>query len=139
MTAKKKLNPIVWILVAIVLGVACALIWGDKMSVIAPVGSIFINLIKMCCIPLVMCSIISAVASMNDMRKLGRVGGKMLMSYIGIGVVVGALGLLLAFATNLGSGVVGQTAEEVTAQPLSLLGVIVNMVPSNVFSAMANF
>ncbi len=42
-----------------------------------------------------------AVANMNDMRKLGRIGGKMLGLYIAFGAVSGILGLILAFMTNL--------------------------------------
>ena len=76
---RNKVNPMAWVFLAIVLGIASALIWGEKMSFLAPAGNIFINLIKMCCVPLVMCSIMKAVANMNDMRKLGRIGGKMLV------------------------------------------------------------
>lgn len=136
---RNKVNPMAWVFLAIVLGIASALIWGEKMSFLAPVGNIFINLIKMCCVPLVMCSIMKAVANMNDMRKLGRIGGKMLGLYIVFGAVSGILGLILAFMTNLGSGIAPSNAEEVEAQSFSVLEVIVNMVPSNVFSAMSNF
>ncbi len=135
----KQVNPMAWVFLAIVLGIASALIWGEKMSFLAPIGNIFINLIKMCCVPLVMCSIMKAVANMNDMRKLGRIGGKMLGLYVAFGAVSGILGLILAFATNLGSGITPSNAEEVEAQSFSVLEVIVNMVPSNVFSAMSNF
>lgn len=136
---RNKVNPMAWVFLAIVLGIASALIWGEKMSFLAPAGNIFINLIKMCCVPLVMCSIMKAVANMNDMRKLGRIGGKMLGLYIVFGAVSGILGLILAFMTNLGSGIAPSNAEEVEAQSFSVLEVIVNMVPSNVFSAMSNF
>lgn len=135
----KKDRSIIWILGAIILGVIFALIFGEKMSVVAPIGNIFISLIKMCCVPLVMCSIALSVAKMDDMRKMGRIGGKMLTFYILTGFLAGVIGISIGFITDLGSGIVSAAAEEVTAESFSFLTVIENMVPSNVFSSMANF
>lgn len=135
----KKDYSIFWILGAIVLGAVFALIFGEKMSVVAPIGNIFIKLIKMCCVPLVMCSITLSVAKMDDMRKMGRIGGKMLAFYILTGFIAGVIGIVIGFVTNLGQGITPAAAEEVTAESFSFLAVLENMVPDNVFSSMANF
>lgn len=73
---KKKLNSTVVLLIALFLGIICGLIFGEKMTFIAPIGDIFLNLIKMIVVPIVMCSIITSVANMGDIKKLGRIGGK---------------------------------------------------------------
>ena len=57
----KKINPTVKILVALVLGLVCAFIFKEKCAILEPIGTIFLNLIKMLVIPLVMCSIITSV------------------------------------------------------------------------------
>ncbi|MDO5349140.1 MAG: dicarboxylate/amino acid:cation symporter [Lachnospiraceae bacterium] len=135
----KKLNSTAQMLIALALGIVCGLAFGEKMAVIAPLGNIFINLIKMLVIPIVMCSIITSTASMSDINKLGRVGSKMMFLYISTTAVAASIGLVLASITKLGQGVALEVADEVAATPLSLLDILYNIVPSNIFSAMANF
>lgn len=136
---KKKLNSTVVLLIALVLGIVFGLVFGEKMSFIAPIGDIFLNLIKMIVIPIVMCSIITSVANMGDIKKLGRIGGKTLALYIGTTVLAACIGLALAGVTHLGEGVAIQAGEEVAVAELSILSVLKNIVPSNIFAAMANF
>ena len=50
---KKKLNSTVVLLIALFLGIICGLIFGEKMTFIAPIGDIFLNLIKMIVVPIV--------------------------------------------------------------------------------------
>lgn len=136
---KKKLNSTVVLLIALFLGIICGLIFGEKMTFIAPIGDIFLNLIKMIVVPIVMCSIITSVANMGDIKKLGRIGGKTLVLYIGTTALAACIGLALAGITHLGEGVTIQAGEEIAVAELSVLGVLKNIVPSNIFAAMANF
>ena len=136
----KKINSTVWMLVAVVLGIICGIIFGERMTVIAPIGNVFLNLIKMIIVPIVMCSIITATASIGDMKKLGRVGGKTLALYVGTSCFAACVGLMLASVSKLGQGVaIIEEAEEVAVASVSVLDILVNIVPSNIFSAMANF
>lgn len=136
---KKKINPFVSTVIAIILALMCALVFGEKMAIIAPIGNMFINLVKMCCVPLMMCSLISTIASMNDMRKLGRIGGKMIFVYIMTCIIAGIIGLVIGFGSNLGAGVVIEEGVEITTDSINILEVIYNVVPDNIFGAMANF
>lgn len=135
----KKLNSTAWMMLALVLGILCGLLFGEKMAVVAPIGTIFLNLIKMIIIPIVMCSIITSTASMGDIKKLGRVGGKTLLLYIGTTALAASIGIVLAYSTRLGEGISLGAGEEVTVASPSLLEMLSNIVPSNIFSAMANF
>jgi len=57
--------------------------WNEfTLNWIQPFGDIFINLLKLIAVPLVLFSIISGVASLGDMRKLGRMGIKTLALYL---------------------------------------------------------
>ena len=72
------------ILIGLVLGIIGGLIAGPTpvpwMKVwIAPIGTIFINLIQMGIVPVVLASIVAGVASIGDGKKLGRVGGKIMV------------------------------------------------------------
>lgn len=136
----KKINSTVKFLIALVLGLICAFVFKEKCAVLEPIGTIFLNLIKMLVIPLVMCSIITSVTGMKDINKLGRVGGRMMVLYVLTTAGAAALGLALAKVTHLGEGVVlaGESGE-VVENTLSIGNLLINMIPSNIFSAMANF
>ena len=73
------MNLSVQIFVSLVLSVVVGLFLGDAATGpvktwIAPVGTMFINLIKMMIVPVVLCSLIVGMTSMGDMKKLGRIG-----------------------------------------------------------------
>ncbi len=62
---------------------------------IAPFGTIFINLLKLIAIPLVLFSVITGIAGLSDIKKLGRVGFKTLSAYLLTTIFAVSLGLLL--------------------------------------------
>ena len=63
-----------WILLAMVAGVVVGIAMGDDASVLAPLGALFIQLIKMLVVPLVAVSIISGAASLGSSRSAGKIG-----------------------------------------------------------------
>lgn len=70
---------------------------------IDPFGIIFIRLLKFIAVPLVLFSIISGIASLQDVSKLGRMGAKTLGIYIGTTVLAVTLGLVIVNLLNPGS------------------------------------
>ncbi len=129
----------------LVLGAVAGVIFGPDAAVIRPIGTAFIRLIKMVVIPLIFASLLIGVASLGDLRKLGRIGGKTFAFYIAYYVTAVALGLFLANAVKPGSNLpesvqaelkesYGQTAD-VQAQRIeerpSLTDVFVNIIPDN--------
>ena len=135
----KKISLTAWMLIALILGIMCGVIFGESITVIAPIGNIFLNLIKMIIIPIVMCSIIASTASIGDIQKLGRVGGKTLLLYIVTTVMAATIGIILAYSTHLGEGIALETGEEVEVASVSVLEMLLNIVPDNIFEAMVNF
>ncbi|MBP3498359.1 MAG: dicarboxylate/amino acid:cation symporter, partial [Alistipes sp.] len=63
-----------WILVAMVAGIAAGVTMGESASVFAPLGTLFIQLIKMLVVPLVAVSIISGAATLGGSRSAGKIG-----------------------------------------------------------------
>lgn len=145
----------------IILGLIAGLIYGIVASIngwarfttdwITPFGVIFINLLKLIAVPLVLGSLITGVASLADVRKLGRIGGKTLVLYIATTAIAIAIGLVLANIFQPGKavppevrdGLMATYSDNVNARmeaaksvgergPLQLL---VDMVPDNIFSA----
>jgi proton glutamate symport protein len=148
----------------IIIGLIAGLIYGIIASLngwakfttdwITPFGVIFINLLKLIAVPLVLGSLITGVASLADVRKLGRIGGKTLAIYIGTTALAIAIGLVLAnilqpgkaVPTEVRDGLMATYSENVSARledaksveergPLQLL---VDMVPDNILSAGAD-
>lgn len=68
----------------------------DLIAFIAPVGDVFMRLIKMVIVPLVFASLLVGVASLGDVRKLGRMGGKTLGLYLMTTAVAVTIGLGVA-------------------------------------------
>ncbi len=62
---------------------------------ISPFGEIFINLLKMIAVPLVLFSIISGIVNLKDVKKLGRIGTKTLLIYLGTTMFAVTVGLLV--------------------------------------------
>ena len=70
---------------------------------ISPFGKIFINLLKMIAVPLVLFSIISGIVNLKDVKKLGRIGTKTLLIYVGTTMFAVTVGLLVVNIWKPGS------------------------------------
>jgi Na+/H+-dicarboxylate symporter len=104
------------------------------------IGQIFINSLKMLVVPLVFVSLICGVAALGDIKKLGRLGGKALLFYIGTTALAITLALSLAVIVAPGQGfdLTSTTAQEFTPKESpSIAQTIINLVPNNPVEAMA--
>src|SRR5690625_3029988 len=95
--------PII-LLFSIFLGSIIGLIFGEKAEIIKPLGDIFINLLFMVVIPLVFFTISSAIASMNSMKRLGKIMGSMMVVFIVTGIIASVFMLIATVMFPPGSG-----------------------------------
>jgi len=147
------------IIIGMVLGVVYGLIanklgWVDFTNAwIKPWGVIFVNLLKLIAVPLVFASLIKGVASLSDISKLSRIGGKTIALYLTSTVIAVTIGLLLVNTVKPGDGFDMKSidvsentqtgankkiedAKEVKQEgPLQF---VVDIVPTNIFSASSN-
>lgn len=141
-TLSQKLwfNLALWqkIVIGMILGIAVGIIFGDDATMLKPIGSLFVNTIKMLIVPLVFCSIIVGITSMQDTSKMGRIGFKAVMFYLLSTAVAITIGLALGNLLQPGAGLalVAQQADTVKAAP-SLADTLVALVPTNPVSALA--
>jgi Na+/H+-dicarboxylate symporter len=102
-------------------------------------GQVFIALLQMLVVPLVFVSLVCGSSSLSDPKMLGRVGGKTIALYLlttGIAVTL-ALGAAAIFQPGIGADPVSAVERQIAeATPFSQ--VIIDMVPKNPVSAMAN-
>ena len=87
-----------------------ALVW------IEPIGVVFIRLITMIVIPLVVASLLVGTASLGDIRKLGRIGGRTVSYYLLTTAVAVTLGLVLANLVQPGSRIDPATRDRLSAE-----------------------
>lgn len=110
---KKKLSIPVKLAIALVLGVVAGLIFKEKASYVAFIGTLFIRLLKMCVYPLVLFSIIAGIANVADIVKLKKIGGQFLLYTFLSSAIAGVLGCLAITISGAGKGLVLQeTVDE---------------------------
>ena len=147
---------IIGLVLGLIFGVlAAANGWGGfTTNWIAPFGIIFINLLKLIAVPLVLSSLITGVASLSDLKKLSRIGGKTITIYIVTTTIAVTIGLVSVNLLKPGDTVpedmkvkLQETYKSAASGKLEAadqikerrpLQPIVDMVPSNFFSSASN-
>ncbi len=134
----------VQVVIAMIIGALVGFMMGESASVFAPLGTIFIHLIKMLVIPLVLVSIISGAASLGNSPSAGKIGiGTFSFFLLTSGAAV-ALALVMGNLFKPGAGV-DFTAHsvtdlmEVTAEQGALptvMDTVIGMIPTNVFESL---
>lgn len=135
---KKKLSIPVKLAIALVLGAIAGLVFKEKASYVAFIGSLFIRLLKMCVYPLVLFSIIAGIANVADIAKLKKIGGQFLLYTFITSAVAGVLGCIAITISGAGTGLVLQATVDSSVQQLNMVDSIVGWVPDNVFASLAN-
>ena len=134
----KKVNLLTQILIAFVIAVILGLAFGESISVLQPLGDLFLRLIKFIIVPLILSSLIIGVASTGDPKELGRIGGKTILYYLvttGIAVVIA---LAFAFIISPGKGLdidATPTEEVEIGETEGVIQTFLNIVPENPFEA----
>ena len=95
-----SLQIAIGLLAGLTLGLAAAATrWPPLLAIasgVEPIGTVWVNLIRMVVLPLVMGAVVAGVAGLGDPRRLGRLGGKAIAFFLGTGLVGIVIGLLLA-------------------------------------------
>ncbi|MBU5636776.1 dicarboxylate/amino acid:cation symporter [Geomonas sp. Red69] len=92
------------VLLAISIGVALGYYLPDTGAAMKPLGDGFIKMIKMIITPVIFCTVVTGIAGMDDMKKVGRVGGKALLYFEVVSTVALGIGLLVINVIQPGVG-----------------------------------
>ncbi len=101
----------VQVLIAVAVGIALGYFFDDQGRALKPLGDGFIKLIKMMIAPIIFCTVVHGVASMGDLKKLGRIGGKTLLYFEVVSTLALAIGLLVVNVLKPGAGFHVNVAE----------------------------
>ena len=140
---KKKINLTMQIIIALILGIIAGLLMQGHQEIangyIKPLGTIFLNLIKTVVVPLVLFSITQGIISLQDIKKVGSIGGKTILFYMCTTAFAVTFGLICANILQVGKGYVldaSHLTEYEGAQMPSLMDTFVNIFPSNIIAPM---
>ena len=147
----KKISLGNWILIGMILGFIVGLILNfwvkdpfikdivliDNVFYIG--GTVFIKLMKMLVVPLVFCSIVVGVASISDIRKIGKIGGTTILIYLLTTALAITIALLIAGIIKPGEGLnmAGLAQANLTASQ-SMADTLINIIPDNPINSLAS-
>jgi aerobic C4-dicarboxylate transport protein len=94
----------VQVLIAIALGILLGHFFPNIAIPMKPLGDGFIAMIKMMIAPVIFCTVVHGIASMSDLKKIGRIGLKTLIYFEVVSTVALALGLLVGELLHPGAG-----------------------------------
>ncbi|MFI2347240.1 cation:dicarboxylate symporter family transporter [Streptomyces sp. NPDC019443] len=122
------------VIIAVVLGIAVGLVAPEFATELKPLGTGFVNLIKMMISPIIFCTIVLGIGSVRKAAKVGAVGGIALGYFMVMSLVALTIGLVVGNILHPGDGLAvtdavkeagqGQVAEEAKDTVEFLLGII---------------
>lgn len=134
------------IILGLILGAVLGLIlhsvapeWFTRLDtyVFGPLGTIFLNLIKMLVVPIVFFSITLGTASLGDPKKLGRIGGKTIGFFLVTTTIAISIAISLAFIIKPGNIDIDTSGAEYEAQEApTIVETFTNIIPTNPIQAM---
>ncbi len=134
----------VQVLIAIVIGVLTGHFYPAFGVTLEPLGTAFIKAIKMLIAPIIFCTVVSGIASMGDLKKVGRVGWKALLYFEVVTTIALFIGLGVAHTFKPGVGFSGtasatekKRADEYQAasQKHSMTDFVLDIIPSTFVNA----
>ncbi len=136
----------VQVLVAIIVGVLLGIYDPGIATAMKPLGDGFVKLIKMIIAPVIFCTVVTGIAGMQDMKKVGRVGGKALIYFEIVSTFALAIGLVVANLIKPGAGfnvdpthldthAIAQYTDK--TKSLSTVDFLMNIIPNTFVDAFA--
>ena len=123
------------ITIALILGIAVGLIFGEQAAILAPFGDLLLNLLTFLIIPLILFTMMVGI-NQSSIGDLGRMGSKVFIYYALSSASAIIVGLTVASLLQPGTGMQLQGNEtfDVPDNP-GVVSVLMNIVPSNIFTA----
>ena len=109
-------------------------------GVLKVLGNGFTSAIKMMVVPLVFVSLVCGTSSMGDVKRLGRIGGKTMLFYLGTTAIAIVVSLILGSTLKPGMGLDMSsmvTGEVTIGESKSIVDIILNIIPTNPIASLA--
>ncbi len=138
----KKISLSAKIMIGLVLGIIVGIIIPDApllTNICKPIGTMFINSIKMIIAPLVFASLVVGTSSVGDVKRMGRMGVRTIAFYLCTTLCAVTIGLVLGNIIKPGTGLsLPEGAEFAGAEAVGVADVLVGLIPSNALKALVD-
>ena len=123
-----------------VIGIIVGFLLGENAKYLEPVGTLFINLLKMLIIPLVVTSVLAGILKMKDAKSVGKIGGGFLLYLVLTSFIATSTGVIVALILQPGKGLQSllDHGETVEAAEFSFVEHFMTWIPTNIFQSLAN-
>ena len=137
----------VQVLIAVALGIALGHFRPGTGTALKPLGDGFIKLVRMVIAPIIFCTVVHGIASMSDLKKLGRIGGRTLLYFEIVSTIALGIGLVVVNLLKPGAGfnIDPRTLDPkigadyaAQAHSLSAVDFLLNIIPKSFFDALAS-
>src|ERR1700731_599005 len=143
---KKPFYRTLWgqVLIGVAIGIILGYVRPGTAVAMKPLGDAFIRVISMVITLVVFCTIVTGIAGMGDMKKVGRVGGKALLYFEVVSTLALLIGMLVGNLVQPGAGfnVNPQTLDAkavanyaTLAKSQSVTDFLMNLIPTTAVSA----
>ena len=135
------------VIVAIIAGMVLGHFYPEFAASLKPLGDAFIKLVKMVIAPVIFLTVVTGIAGMSDLAKVGRVAGKAMIYFLTFSTLALLIGLVVANVVQPGAGlnidpksldpkaVAGYAAQ---AHDSTVIGFLMNIIPATPVSALAS-
>jgi aerobic C4-dicarboxylate transport protein len=134
------------VLIAVFIGILIGWFFPDTGKALKPLGDGFVKLVKMIIAPIIFCTVAHGIASMSDMKRLGRIGLKAIIYFELVSSLALFIGLIVVNVMQPGAGFnidpatldpkVGKTYAE-QAHSLNATEFLLNVIPTSFFDGLA--
>jgi aerobic C4-dicarboxylate transport protein len=135
------------VILAIIIGILIGIIYPEFATRLKPLGDGFIKLVKMMIAPVIFCTIVSGIAGMQNVKKVGRVGLKAIIYFEVITTLALIIGLIVVNILKPGAGMnidpstldAKSVASYVTqSKATNAVDFILHIIPENIINALSN-
>jgi len=128
------------IFICIVIGIILGIVLGEKVTIIKPIGDVFIRLLLMLIVPLTFLTLISGITKLDDLKSLRSLGGLTILYYALSSLFAAAIGMSIALFLQPGKGVVIDRIKtgEITTEKFNFVDNLVHWIPKNPIEAFAS-
>ncbi len=123
---------------ALILGVLFALVWPQATPYVQFIGDLFVRAIRMLVAPIVLVTIASGITTLADPKRLGSLGGRTVGMFALTTAIAVSVGMLVAILLQPGlNAPLGTAAAHALGKPVTPYEQLINIVPTNIFDALA--
>lgn len=106
------------------------------LGVLNVVGQVFLRILSMLSIPVIMITLINGIARIGDIKRVGRIGGKIFLYYVLTTAIASVLSIVFAIVIAPGKNIISDTTQKVVLQTPAFAQTLINIIPENPFKSL---